>query len=245
MVIQQFDPPLGRYHFVENDLVTALHAHPALELIIAQSGTFQLRSPGMCLTALKMGLVAPNQAHALDATGCTFEIIMVEPGWDALACVLTFLGHPLRRQGIWAIDPATQGADVARLLRECAGGVTTADGLDARVQAAMAFVAAHFDAPQLTLGRVAEAVHLSPSRISHLFKAGTGITVQDYIVWTRMKHAVHLLLKEESNLTQAAHAAGFHDSAHFSKHFKSIFGLSPSMVYNNSRIVQAFEGDAR
>jgi AraC-like DNA-binding protein len=54
-----------------------------------------------------------------------------------------------------------------------------------------------------------------------------------------MKAAIDLVVRQDADLTQAAHAAGFYDSAHFSRCFKEWFGIKPSAVYNNSRIVQA------
>jgi AraC-like DNA-binding protein len=139
--------------------------------------------------------------------------------------------------GMWALDPLVHAAPVRALLAQ--PDAHGAQVLDARVQAAQQFIAQALGDPGLTLAQVAARAHLSPGRLSHLFKSTIGVTVRQYIVWCRMKHAIHRLLIEDANLTQAAHAAGFHDSAHFSKHFKALFGLRPSTVYHNSRIVQA------
>ncbi len=53
-----------------------------------------------------------------------------------------------------------------------------------------------------------------------------------------MKAATEYMLNENMHLTQAAHSAGFYDAAHFNKHFKDLFGIKPSLVYNNSCIIQ-------
>lgn len=42
-----------------------------------------------------------------------------------------------------------------------------------------------------------------------------------------MKHSVNAIINGV-NLTQAAYVGGFADSAHFSKRFKEMFGISPS-----------------
>ena len=238
MQILEFDPIVGRYHFQESNVVTGLHAHPALELLIAVDGRFNLRGPGQELENLQMAVVAPNQLHALEAHGCALELIMVEPGWQELDQILQNIAMTADAMaGMWALDPLVHAAPVRALLAHPVAKGTR--GLDARVQAAQQFIAQALGDPGLTLAQVAAQAHLSPGRLSHLFKSAVGVSVREYIVWCRMKHAIHRLLIEEANLTQAAHAAGFHDSAHFSKHFKALFGMSPSTVYNNSRIVQA------
>ena len=51
------------------------------------------------------------------------------------------------------------------------------------------------------------------------------------------------MINNRMHLTDAAYHAGFYDSAHFSRHFKKIFGVKPSLVYNNSIIVQDSKKD--
>jgi AraC-like DNA-binding protein len=40
------------------------------------------------------------------------------------------------------------------------------------------------------------------------------------------------------SLTEAADAAGFADSAHFSRTFRAMFGLTPSQILKRSKSVQ-------
>ncbi len=67
-------------------------------------------------------------------------------------------------------------------------------------------------------------VHLSPSRLRHLFVEQTGLAFKTYMLWLRLVRALDLYASGVS-LTQAAHEAGFSDSAHFSRIFKRTFGL--------------------
>ena len=50
--------------------------------------------------------------------------------------------------------------------------------------------------------------------------------------WHRMLGASALALEGRS-LTEVAHAAGFYDSAHFSRGFHRMFGLPPSKVFTH------------
>ena len=69
-----------------------------------------------------------------------------------------------------------------------------------------------------------EGVFLSPSRLRHLFVEQTGLAFKTYVLWLRLQRALRAYA-DGANLTEAAHAAGFADSAHFSRTFKRTFGL--------------------
>ena len=84
---------------------------------------------------------------------------------------------------------------------------------------------------------VAREVALSPSRFAHLFRAEVGLPVRRYLLWMRLRHAVRMLGGGDS-LTTVAHAAGFADSAHLTRTFRQMFGLTPSEIFQNSRFVQ-------
>jgi AraC-like DNA-binding protein len=78
-----------------------------------------------------------------------------------------------------------------------------------------------------SLAELGECAGLSTSRFLHLFKAQTGIPLRRYRLWNRMAAAVGAFRNGDS-LTQAAHAAGFASSAHFSTAFRDMFGMMPS-----------------
>ena len=78
MKVHQFNRE-GISVFNESNLVTELHAHPALEIILAKKGNFSLHTQKESLINIKYGLIKPNAWHRLQATHCECEIIMVEP----------------------------------------------------------------------------------------------------------------------------------------------------------------------
>jgi AraC-like DNA-binding protein len=79
---------------------------------------------------------------------------------------------------------------------------------------------------------------LSPSRFLHLFKAETGVPLRRYRIWNRMGAAVRAC-SEGASLTEAAHAAGFASSAHFSTAFRDMFGMMPSDLLKTLQRVDA------
>ena len=72
---------------------------------------------------------------------------------------------------------------------------------------------------------VASQLALSESRFLHLFKEELGIPWRPYILWRRMMCAIQALINNKS-ATDAAHVAGFSDSAHLSRTFRNNFGMT-------------------
>ncbi|MBV9228376.1 MAG: AraC family transcriptional regulator [Chloroflexi bacterium] len=59
--------------------------------------------------------------------------------------------------------------------------------------------------------------------------------------WQRLLVALRTSASGAS-LTEAAHAAGFADSAHLTRVFRTTFGLPPSRIFKNSHSVQVILG---
>jgi AraC-like DNA-binding protein len=86
----------------------------------------------------------------------------------------------------------------------------------------------------LTLADVARQVHLSASRLSRLFNEQLGLSFPAYVRWTRLMCALDQV-RAGANMTEAAHAAGFSDSAHANRVCHEMFGLAPSELLDSLR----------
>lgn len=111
------------------------------------------------------------------------------------------------------------------LVARLAGGCVDTRVPEPRVQKIIAWVAARIDDPSVSLGDVAALTGLSPGRARHLFVEQTGLPFRTYLLWLRLVRAVELFAGGVS-LTEAAHGAGFADSAHLSRTFRRMFGIS-------------------
>lgn len=81
----------------------------------------------------------------------------------------------------------------------------------------------------VTIDDVAEAVNLSKSYMSHLFKEVTGFTIMNYLMNYRLSQARNQLIREPDKLIkEVSQENGFESEAHFSRFFKQNIGLSPS-----------------
>lgn len=63
--------------------------------------------------------------------------------------------------------------------------------------------------------------------MAHLFRDELGLPFRPYVLWLRLMRAAELA-SQGLSLTDAAHGAGFCDSAHFSRVCRRMFGIAPS-----------------
>jgi AraC-like DNA-binding protein len=221
---------------------TALHAHHALQIVVAVDDAVLLRDASGRTLACRTAIVPPRAAHAI-AAGAKMALVLHVPtekpsgrrlcalpiaaedvvAWQAAS---TVMGSPSRLiPSTW--DDAVIVVD--RLLDDVA-----ASAGPTRVRHPAVLHVLHTLPGLLADGDVRAAAlaarcGLSVSRLSHLFNDEVGTPLRPFILWLRLQTAGRHI-SGGASLTHAAHAAGFHDSAHLSRVFKSTFGLSPSTL---------------
>ncbi|WP_168122773.1 AraC family transcriptional regulator [Paenibacillus sp. HB172176] len=77
---------------------------------------------------------------------------------------------------------------------------------------------------------LASRAQLSPRYFSMKFKELIGMSVQTYMIRTRIERAQHLLMHAGMNVTEVADALGYRDIFFFSRQFKQYTGRSPSEI---------------
>ena len=92
-------------------------------------------------------------------------------------------------------------------------------------------------AAKLSREEMARAAGLSVSYFSKLFTHCIGLSPHQYLVRCRLRHGKKLLVTPEENLSivDVAAEAGFADQAHFSRHFRRAYGVSPLAFRRNAR----------
>jgi AraC-like DNA-binding protein len=104
--------------------------------------------------------------------------------------------------------------------------------LDDRAQLLMRTL---WDKPRCSLGDLANVLNLSYHRASHVFVETVGIPVRTYQLWQKLYRA-SAPLQAGKSLTEAAHIAGFSDSAHYSRAFQTAYGRSPTEMFRTRHI---------
>jgi AraC family transcriptional regulator len=223
---------------------TEWHDHHALQIALALDGAclFRTEREGGW-TEFAGALVGSHKQHQFQADSApTVAHLFVEaetPEGRALRnwlgdATITPLPEPERqlmaealRQVLHAPADATIAA-ARSALAVLAGVPAPAEPVDPRVAKAIAHARAHLHSG-VTLESAADAAALSPGRLRHLFVQETGTGFRVYVLWLRLNAAIQSAQAGRS-WTQAAHEAGFADSAHLTRTFKRMFGLNPAAL---------------
>jgi AraC-like DNA-binding protein len=80
----------------------------------------------------------------------------------------------------------------------------------------------------LRVSDVARSVGMSETKLRRIFKEQLGVTVFDYALECRMRHAINLLRGGRISVGQAAHAVGYRHQTSFASAFQEYFGFLPS-----------------
>lgn len=105
---------------------------------------------------------------------------------------------------------------------------TAVRGLDPRVAEVMNYIAAHYAEP-ITIEHLSTRVRLSPSRLSHLYKAQVGESMVSTVVRLRLGQAARLLQLSSLGIGEIATSVGFASPYYFSRAFARQYGMSPTL----------------
>ena len=229
---------------------SSLHAHHALQITLAVGASFRVRlGASGALVERRAVVIASDLPHELDGGGAILVSLYLDPEGEYARGVERSIARDdatseLARLGATLGDAAAaSGVPDGRRAREIASAILEAVGaerivpssIDPRVRRVLSLVGA---APgrKAPLGELAAAVGLSEDRLGHLFREQMGLPVRRYLLWLRLGDAIGALAGGGS-LTEAAHAAGFADSAHLSRTFRRMFGVAPSEALSRSRVL--------
>lgn len=243
----------GQALFIGQATDAAAHRHHALQVGIGLNQPFGLTlegRPRRCRTAI----ISPDQPHQLKGRGDWQAIILLDPETDP-ARQLTAKYLAKSKAALTDQSLPAEAFDRIRLFISKPGGCREAAELCAYLLDALTDGPAprkkyhqkvkeliqyldELPVKKISLAEIANNVHLSQSRIVHLFKEQVGIPIRRYLLWLRLMQAVSAVM-EGLAFTTAAHQTGFADSAHLSRTFRSMFGLTLSDLFKNSQFVQA------
>jgi len=180
-----------------------------------------------------------RHASGLDAAAARSLRDAIAACWSGTNAVPACAGSARRRSARTA--PATAGSSrVGSAARSAARETPREETADARVAATAARIRALVAAPGgaggLAAAELARAAGVSESRLAALFRREAGVAIRPFVLWTRLQRAVEVAAAGAS-LTEAAHAAGFADSAHLARTFRRMFGTTLSGTVARLRVV--------
>jgi AraC-like DNA-binding protein len=106
------------------------------------------------------------------------------------------------------------------------------EGLEIKVKQ---FIAANLT-NELSLEKVADALHIRYDTLSRTFKAVTGLSFVDYVKELKMQNAANLLCEENLSVHEVANRLGYHSVPYFIKLFKAKYGFTPKEFQHRNRL---------
>lgn len=234
------------------------HLRPSIRFMLGCSGDFELEFEDGRVVQSRAALLLPNVGlcaiRARNSDFALFDFAVASAEYKATDPLLRAspLVHwdiaPFEKMLPQLISGQNGGLDCREVVELVTEVVETLTGaplqplqLDERIMRSLQLIET-LPLAEIKLAVLAKHANLSPDRFRHLFKDATGSTVSQYARTTAVWRAL-ALLQDKTTITEASHAAGFHDVSHFYHVYSDMFGISLSEKRNirKFRRVRCFE----
>lgn len=227
----------GIVTYVGTGAVAAMHRHDAVQIVVGLDRPLDMILDGVT-TQLRAAVIPVRREHSLMSTGRT-AVILAEP-LGPLGEALTTFGREREGQDVWpqlseiAQQEIRSGADLEvwsiRVI-EVLTGLRYLESFTkprSTILQVRRYVEEHLDGvPRLS--EVADRLGFSDRQLRRIIDEDLGMPFRRYVLWRRLRIAA-LQVHGGADLTTAAIEAGFSDSAHLSRVFRQMFGMTPSEV---------------
>ena len=205
--------------------VTRLGAHPnvVMAVLAGRAGPITVEHAGVSVTGDVL-LVRPGVVHSVRLPGQGADVVYLNgltfPYQAPLAVALKGNLEALARRSI-----VGDGCATAELRERLA---VATDPLPAKLAEIVRAMQAD-PMRRVSQGELVRCLGMERTRALRCFKAATGLTFRRFKLWSALQHAA-VRLAERELVRTAAMDAGFADTAHLSRVFSRMFGLSPSVA---------------
>lgn len=227
----------------------SLHESPAIKVCIALDGNFRLRTnENEDWTDYDSAIIAAGQPHAIDGRRNKMAMLLLAPETGlARPLAQTISDKGITRLPLESVDAIralfsnfdeTAQESLDNICFQIIHAISPKDEtlpIDSRVSQSIEAIRSSCE-EGISVRDIAADVELSESRFSHLFTENVRIPVRRYLLWLRVRDAMHLLARGMS-LTEIAHEAGFSDSAHLTRTFRGMLGIAPSALTKESSLI--------
>ncbi len=241
----------SRVIFATSVMQTDFHEHYAATLAISLEENICIETEAG-KGEYRVALVAPNTYHRTISPGVKMVSLLIDPETYEYGAISEYAGvGVVKRLEISSFLPL-----MGRLWDLYYGNLTDSEAWDLHLdllQCVYPFkkLGKNIDERIVQIARkirteipdsirmkeIGKDFSISEDRLIRLFKENLGIPLRRYLLWVRIMNTAKLL-KEGTSLTEAAHAAGFSDSAHFTRTFKENFGFVPSLFFGHLKSIE-------
>ncbi|TGL61509.1 AraC family transcriptional regulator [Leptospira sarikeiensis] len=237
--------------FATNAMQTDFHVHYAATLAISLKENIQIETENG-KEEYRVALVGPNTYHRTVSPGKEMVALLIDPETYEYSSISEYaemgkvkrldvseFQHLIERlwdlyygklkdQEVWDLH--------LDLLRSVYPFQKLTKSIDERIIQIAEMIRKEIP-DSIRMKEIGKHFSVSEDRLIRLFKENLGIPLRRYLLWVRILESAKLL-KEGKNLTEAAHAAGFSDSAHFTRTFKENFGFVPSLFFGHLKSIE-------
>lgn len=245
---------------VLSDTIDAdFHKHSFIQVTIAIEAPFEIEVEGQLLITEGI-MINSNVSHRLQVSGQPLLLLLIDSTSNIATAFKQYLGEqayavfPLEHSNhietinLKAISqfiktdlPLVQNSESYHLFLEQLMNFFNLDYIhpdvtDPRIKELIQAIKDCTDSDH-SIGYYAKQIGLSNSRLSHLFKKNTGISLSGYILLHKLQKASYLIFKGYS-ITDAAMAAGFDTPSHFANTSKKLLGMTAKDIRKDSVFLQ-------
>ncbi len=244
-----------RYMYLGQIIDNSEHMHHAVQLILNREGLFQLGIEGAIIEC-GGAIIRSDCPHQLLSTSDSQVHLWMDHEADVARAIterhlgrgnikilkgalLERLRECFKTPGNY-LGSCDQAHDVCKKIVSALGGYEAhlEETIDPRIQATMQLLQKKYISRKVSIAELARHAGLSQSRLMHLFTEQVGIPLRRYVLWLRLMTTVRLAIQGKS-LTEAAHSAGFSDSAHLSRTYRRMYGIPLTSCVSSFRSIQA------
>jgi AraC-like DNA-binding protein len=245
---------------VHSDTIDAdFHKHSFIQMTIAIETPFEIEVEGQLLNTEGI-IINSNVSHRLQESGRPLLLLLM----DSTSNIATAFKQYLGKQA-YAVFPSEQSKHIGiinlRAIAQCIKtqlplvknsesyhlfleqlmnlfnlDYTQPDVTDPRIKELIQSIKDCTDSDH-SIGYYAKQIGLSNSRLSHLFKENTGISLSGYILLHKLQKASYLIFNGHS-ITDASMIAGFDTPSHFANASKKLLGMTAKDIRKGSVFLQ-------
>jgi DNA-binding response OmpR family regulator len=105
------------------------------------------------------------------------------------------------------------------------------------IERCIEIVEEHIDNPDFTVNMFCKAIGMSHPALYKKVKAVSGLTVNVFVRYIRLRKAAELLITTNKTITEVAYITGFNDIRYFREQFYELFKINPSAYIKSYRKV--------
>ena len=239
----------SRMLFLRKSIASTEHRHHAVQICIGLEGPVGVRDDNKIYREHRAVLIDTECPHTIEAADARHAFLFIEPELSVVQKIRErhLAGEKIRELDFTPLRPFAErllncydrphscveiGGLMDDILFAVAGTGKTIQTLDYRIRKALSLIAEADE--KISPRDIAHSVELSEGRLQHLFKEQVGVPIRQYRLWRKLILAIRHISQFDI-ITHAAYEAGFADSAHMSRTFKRMFGISISEILKTSR----------